>query len=151
VWRLSSFEPRIATVGQSKCSHPTFKYRQRLRLEYWCLWITTGVQSSSKKKKISIVWVRKRIIPTERPPLVGEVIANFLRIEGATWSAWRIPTAVFTVFLDRSRYFFFQVAPQLYSRGWVDPVPDPLLFSLFFFGGGGNLVVPGIEPGPLDL
>jgi hypothetical protein len=31
-------------------------------------------------------------------------------------------------FLDRSRYFFFQVAPQLYSRGWVDPVPDPLLF-----------------------
>jgi hypothetical protein len=30
-------------------------------------------------------------------------------------------------FLDRSRYFFFQAAPQLYSRGWVDPVPDPLL------------------------
>jgi hypothetical protein len=30
-------------------------------------------------------------------------------------------------FLDRSRYFFFQVAPQLYSRGWVDSVPDPLL------------------------
>jgi hypothetical protein len=30
--------------------------------------------------------------------------------------------------LDRSRYFFFQVASQLYSRGWVDPVPDPLLF-----------------------
>jgi hypothetical protein len=27
--------------------------------------------------------------------------------------------------LDRSRYFFFQVAPQLYLRGWVDPVPDP--------------------------
>jgi hypothetical protein len=30
-------------------------------------------------------------------------------------------------FLDRSRYFFLQVFPQLYSRGWVDPVPDPLL------------------------
>jgi hypothetical protein len=30
-------------------------------------------------------------------------------------------------FLDRSLYFFFQVAPQLYSRGWVDSVPDPLL------------------------
>jgi hypothetical protein len=27
-------------------------------------------------------------------------------------------------FLDRSRYYFFQVAPQLYSRGWVDPVLD---------------------------
>jgi hypothetical protein len=30
-------------------------------------------------------------------------------------------------FLDRSRYYFFQVPPQLYSRGSVDPVPDPLL------------------------
>jgi hypothetical protein len=30
-------------------------------------------------------------------------------------------------FLDRSRYFFFQVTPQLYSQGWVDPVLDPLL------------------------
>jgi hypothetical protein len=35
-----------------------------------------------------MVWVRERTIPTERPPLVGEVIATFLRIEGATWSAW---------------------------------------------------------------
>jgi hypothetical protein len=30
-------------------------------------------------------------------------------------------------FLDRSRYFFFQVALQLYSWGWVDPVPGTLL------------------------
>jgi hypothetical protein len=30
-------------------------------------------------------------------------------------------------FLDRSRCFFFQAAPQLYSRGQVDPVPGPLL------------------------
>jgi hypothetical protein len=29
-------------------------------------------------------------------------------------------------FLDRIRYFLFQAAPQLYSRGWVDPVPDSL-------------------------
>jgi hypothetical protein len=32
-------------------------------------------------------------------------------------------------FLDRNRYCFFQVAPQLYSRGWVDPVPGPLLLK----------------------
>jgi hypothetical protein len=31
-------------------------------------------------------------------------------------------------FLDKSRYFFYQVAPQLYSRGSVDPVSDPLFF-----------------------
>jgi hypothetical protein len=30
-------------------------------------------------------------------------------------------------FIDRSRYFLFLVAPQLYSRGWVVTVPDPLL------------------------
>jgi hypothetical protein len=29
------------------------------------------------KKKNSMVWVQERTIPTERPPLVGEVIANF--------------------------------------------------------------------------
>jgi hypothetical protein len=29
--------------------------------------------------------------------------------------------------IDPSRYFSFQVAPHLSSRGWVDPVPDPLL------------------------
>jgi hypothetical protein len=45
-------------------------------------------------------------------------------------------------FLDRSRYFFFQVAIQLFSRGCVDPAPDPLLL---------NLVAPSIEPGPLAL
>jgi hypothetical protein len=25
----------------------------------------------------SVAWVRERTLPTERPPLVGEVIANF--------------------------------------------------------------------------
>jgi hypothetical protein len=35
----------------------------------------------------SVALVRKRTISAERPPLVGEVIANFLRIEGTTWSA----------------------------------------------------------------
>jgi hypothetical protein len=32
-------------------------------------------------------------------------------------------------FLDRSSYFFFQVVPQLYSRGWVESVPDPPLLG----------------------
>jgi hypothetical protein len=41
-------------------------------------------------------------------------------------------------FLDRSRYFFFQVAPQLYSRGWVDPVSDPLLLRKSGSAGNGT-------------
>jgi hypothetical protein len=36
-------------------------------------------------------------------------------------------------FLYRERYFFFQVALKLYSRGWEDSIAQ------------------GIEPGPLDL
>jgi hypothetical protein len=38
------------------------------------------------------------------------------------------PLRQWSRFLDRSRYFSIQVAPQLYSRGWVDPVPDQQLF-----------------------
>jgi hypothetical protein len=69
---------------------------------------------------------------------------QLLRIKGATWSAWRIPTAgPYSRFSRQEPLLFCQVAPQLYSRGWVDPVPDPLLF--FFW------LVPGIEPGPPDL
>jgi hypothetical protein len=47
-------------------------------------------------------------------------------------------------FLDRSRYLFFQVAPQVYSRVWVDPVPDHLLLRKS--GRAGES-----KPGPLDL
>jgi hypothetical protein len=50
-----------------------------------------------------------------------------LRVEGVAWSAQWIPTAVNLGFLDRSHYFFIQVAPQMSTRHWVDPVPDPLL------------------------
>jgi hypothetical protein len=71
--------------------------------------------------------VHKWTMLTERLPHVGEVSANFLWVEGVVWSAQRIPTAVNLGFLDRSRYFFIQIAPQLSSRGWVDTVPDPLL------------------------
>jgi hypothetical protein len=37
-------------------------------------------------------------------------------------------TAINLTFLDRSRYFLFQLAPHSSSRGWVEPVADPLIF-----------------------
>jgi hypothetical protein len=37
----------------------------------------TDMNAKKKTKKNSMVSVRERTIPTERPPLVGEVIANF--------------------------------------------------------------------------
>jgi hypothetical protein len=70
-----------------------------------------------------VAWVSERTIPTERQPLVGEVSANFCGLEGCRVVSVTDPWGGIRGFLDRSRYFFFQVAPQLY---WVDPVPDPL-------------------------
>jgi hypothetical protein len=40
---------------------------------------TELVPTKTKKKLNSMVRVRERTIPTERSPLVGEVIANFCR------------------------------------------------------------------------
>jgi hypothetical protein len=40
------------------------------------------VQKHKRNKTNSVAWIRERTIPTELPPLVGEVSANFLRIEG---------------------------------------------------------------------
>ena len=72
----------------------------------------------SLSHKISVALVRTRTIPTERPPLVGEVSANFCGQRGVTWSAQRVPTAVNLCFLDlEPLLFFIQVAPQLTSRG----------------------------------
>jgi hypothetical protein len=70
--------------------------------------------------------VRGGIIPTERQPLVGEVSANFCgqrMLRGQHNGSLQ----TYSRFLERWRYFFFQVGPQLYSRGCVNPVPDPLL------------------------
>jgi hypothetical protein len=35
---------------------------------------------------------------------------------------------LYSRFSRQEPLLFYQVASQLYSRGWVDPVPDPLLF-----------------------
>jgi hypothetical protein len=69
---------------------------------------------------------------------------QLLRIEGATWSAWRIPTALFSVFFGQEPLLFYQVAPQLYSRGWVDPVPDPLLFFLVVPGASAQIILKSV-------
>jgi hypothetical protein len=65
-------------------------------------------------------------MPTERPPLVGRVMPTFAD-RGCCVVSATDPPVVSLGFLHRSCYYFFQVAPHLSSRGWVDPVPDPLL------------------------
>jgi hypothetical protein len=75
---------------------------------------------------ITVTWVRKRIIPTERSPVVREVTTKFADRMCHVVSVTDFYGRIFG-FLDRSSYFFFQVAPRLYSRGWVNSVPDPPL------------------------
>jgi hypothetical protein len=73
-----------------------------------------------------VTWVREWTIPTDRPPFVGQDSANFAD-RGSHVVSVTDPYDRILGLLNRSRYFFFQVAPQLYSRGWVDHVPDSLL------------------------
>jgi hypothetical protein len=64
----------------------------------------------------SVALVSKRTMPSEQPPLVVELVPTFAdrecRVVNATDPHGRI-----LGFLDRSRYYFVQVAPQFYSRG----------------------------------
>jgi hypothetical protein len=74
----------------------------------------------------SVALVCERTIPTWRPPLVDEVSATFLRIEGCRLVSAAHPYVRNVDFLDRIRYFFFQVAPQLYSTRLSGPAGDGL-------------------------
>jgi hypothetical protein len=68
------------------------------------------------EKANSVVLVRQRTIPTERPPFVGEISAN-LADRGCRVVSSADPYGRILGFVDRSRYYFFQVAPQLCPRG----------------------------------
>jgi hypothetical protein len=71
----------------------------------------------------SVAWVCERTLLSERPLLVGEVSADRgCHVVSVTESYGRI-----LGFLDWSRYFFFEVAPQLPHKAEWTPVPVPLL------------------------
>jgi hypothetical protein len=92
--------------------------------------------SNHKQTKLnlnSVAWVL--LIPMSDRRLSAKLVPTFedkgCRVVSATESHGRI-----LGFLDWSRNFFFRVAPLLYSRGSVVPVPDPLLLRKF--GRAGN-------------
>jgi hypothetical protein len=70
-------------------------------------------------------WVRQRTIPSDRR-LSAKLVPTFAYKRCHTVSV-KDPYGRILGFLDRNRYYFFKVAPQLYWRGWVEPVPDPLI------------------------
>jgi hypothetical protein len=67
----------------------------------------------------SVTLVLDRTVRTERRRLYAKLVPTFVSATD--------PYGRNLGFLDRDRYYFFQASPQLYSRGWEDPVPDPLL------------------------
>ena len=54
-----------------------------------------------------------------------------MAVQGNLWLAKRYPSTLISVFLTGFRYFSYQVATQLASQGWVDPVPELILPEKF--------------------
>jgi hypothetical protein len=96
-----------------------------------------------KLKLNSMAWVRERTIPTERPPLVSDVSANF-------WG-WRVTRGQCDGSLwQYSR--FSRSEPQIFSFKWLFNCTHEAQWNLFhthYFPE--YLVAPDIEHRPLDL
>ena len=63
-------------------------------------------------------------------PRPTEVVAARWQYRGLVVSK-AYPSTLISVFLTGFRYFSYQVATQLSSRGWMGPVPDPILPEKF--------------------
>jgi hypothetical protein len=122
-----SFYCRYTTSSGVEFSNPA---------PYFYFYITESFEQNDchNLKLNSMGWVRERMIPTERPPL-SRTVPTFVD-RGCRVVSAKDPHGRIFGFLDRSRYFFFQVPPKLCLRGWVDPIPDPLL--LIKSGSTGN-------------
>jgi hypothetical protein len=137
LWKTFRKLDLSAFSGEGKETPTVMGHLERPALNHWTDWFKIQYGWLSPKcsgcfsfqwynYKNSVVWVREWTIPTERPPLVGEASANFC------WQ--RVPLGQcdeslrpYSRISRPERYFFFQITPQLYSRGRVDPVRDPLL------------------------
>jgi hypothetical protein len=86
-----------------------------------------------EQKTNSVAWVRERTIPTELLLLSVKLVPTFAD-RGCHVVSVTYPYGRILGFLDRSRYYFFQAAPQL--------------FQTYF---SQDLVMPGIKPESLDL
>jgi hypothetical protein len=104
-----------------------FHASNQLKLHLHLITITRNrnafrIQFAESCDYYSVALVRERTIPSDRR-LSTKLMPTFVD-RGCHVVSVTDPYGSILGFLDRSRYFFFQVAPQLYWRGWVDPVPD---------------------------
>jgi hypothetical protein len=84
--------------------------------------------SISQNKQTPLLLVHKRTIPTEWMLRLAKWCWLFW-VDSVVWSVQQIPMTINLGFLDRSCYFFFQVAPQLSSlvhwSDWTYSRPTP--------------------------
>jgi hypothetical protein len=121
----------IAAAGQRLFGNNSFPEAENTIMEQMISVLPVqGLHNTQqvKRQKTSMASVYKRIIPTERPPHVSEVSANFFADRGCHVDSVTNPYGRILGFLYRSRY--------------VDPVPGPLLFSCSAWES---------NPGPPDL
>ena len=72
------------------------------------------------------VALQHRRVKTDR-----QVVTTRWQYKGALWLAMRLSLNLNFSFLNRILLLLIQVPTQLSSRGWVDPVPDPILPEKF--------------------
>jgi hypothetical protein len=98
-------------------------------------WAIPTTIKNKERNKLRVLSPASELYPPSHRRLSTKLVPTFTDRGGGAVSVTD-PYCHILGFLDRSHYFFFQVAPQLYSRGWVDPVTDPLRVRKF--GSAGN-------------
>jgi hypothetical protein len=127
--------------------NPKFQYNVHRVSGSWCVALHHGADRHSRATShgyhvTSVATLKKKLHGlSPRANYTDRATAacrrsdcQLLRIRGDTLSPWRIPTAVLSVFWTGA-VTFLSSSSSVVLRGWVDPVPDPLLF---FSGSAGN-------------
>ena len=134
--QFCTYQPRI------NFAYDTSKDRETLKIQT----VITMCPSTHSHTKTFLLSLSHRIINpwsySPKEPRPTEVVAARWQYKGPCGQQSAYPSTLISVFLTGFRYFSYQVTTQLSSRGWVDPVPDPILPGKFL----GNLQA-GIEPG----
>jgi hypothetical protein len=131
---------KVEWVSQKSRKHNSFwistvrprRWKQYIRPKR-PLTISRLFRITSRKTRISTVTIleltttfsRNRTIPIGQPSLVEEVSVSFCEIR--VWHDQHnvLPRPLISVFWTGAS-IFIQVAPQLSTRGWVDPIPDAI-------------------------
>jgi hypothetical protein len=119
-WRNKKKTYNIKSLFCISCGQLKYKYLTEMQLKFfeviYVSWIInwTIIRGLSQRANCTDLLLSAKLVPTFANG--GCHVVSVTDLYGQI-----------LVFLDRSRYFSFQVAPRFYSRGWVDSVPDPLL------------------------